>query len=256
MSRIPSNLIVFFHDKSAMPDEFQQCVDESLATNPDFELIFLDDESAGLLIDRHFPQFQGIFSRIRIPAARSDLARLVALHHFGGIYTDASMAFRTPFHRLFREEDELFLVRRDDNPAYKGRPEAAHIINGIIGASARSDFVLDCLKRVYFNVSGGFINYTVHVATGPNVITEAYFARRNEPSFSCTVADYSALSRDNFTNRRISGVNNSWVETQVDGILRDDGPNTESPHDRAWRAFSEKREPWLQHVLRRIFPRR
>ncbi len=254
MSKIPNNLIVFFHDKSAMPDVFKECIDASLAANPEFTLIFLDDDDVRKLIVAHFPQFQNIYGRIRVPAARSDIARLVALYQFGGVYTDISMAFRTPFRALYRREDELFVVRRDDAPAFRTRPHVAHIVNGIIASVPESDFILECLKRVYFNLSEGYVNYTVNLATGPSILTEAFYANRNRLSHRCSIGDFSILQVENFRYRRVSGVNNTWVEAQREGILNpDDLPQTPSPQDRAWRAFSDTRKPRLRHLIRRLF---
>ncbi len=240
MSRIPDNMIVFFHDKATMPEVFQDCVDTSLSANPEFNLIFMDDAETRRLIADHFPHFRDLYDRVRVPAARADIARLLALYHHGGIYIDISMAFRVAFRSLLGEDNALFLVRRDDAAVYRGRTHLAHLVNGIMAAAPGSDLILKCLQRIYYNISEGFINYSVNVATGPNVITETFMAARKDFSFPYTIGLFSDLKTRCFDYRRVPGLNNAWLETQREGILSSLPETAETPQERAWREFLER----------------
>src|SRR5438046_1721608 len=48
------------------------------------------------MIARHFPEYQEMFGRIRIPTCKSDLALLLALYTLGGLYVDCHCGVRDP----------------------------------------------------------------------------------------------------------------------------------------------------------------
>ena len=62
------------------------------AAFPDFTIIG-DEEVQPLLEDRH-PALAGLYRRLTIPAARSDIARLAWLETHGGFYVDAHTGLR------------------------------------------------------------------------------------------------------------------------------------------------------------------
>ncbi len=219
MNKIPNNLIVFFHDKAALPDSFAQAFKTTTSANPEFKPLFLDDESTTKLIADNFPHFSDLYPRIRIPAARADIARLIALYVYGGIYVDIAMAFHTSASKLISPDDELLLVRRDDSPFYKDRKSAAHFVNGIIGAREQAPFILECLKRAYFNLRTGYHNYNVVAATGPHIITETYFQIDRDARSSINIKNFSEMQGAYFKMIRAPGVSNMWVVEQRNGVI-------------------------------------
>jgi inositol phosphorylceramide mannosyltransferase catalytic subunit len=56
--------------------------------NPDFEYMFFDNNGVDQFIDKHFPEYRGIFDTFRFPIQRYDFFRYLAVYHFGGFYFD------------------------------------------------------------------------------------------------------------------------------------------------------------------------
>ena len=63
------------------------------------QFVMLGDHDILPLIHRYFPMYIDIYEKIRLPAAKSDVARLLALYEFGGLYVDC--------HDGIRDVDEL-----------------------------------------------------------------------------------------------------------------------------------------------------
>jgi len=232
---IPKNIILFWHDKIAMPADFNKCITMTMKSHSGFELIFSDDDDVKKIIRNEFSQFIDLYERNRIPASRSDIARLILLYKFGGIYFDMSMEFYKPLSDIISMKENLVLVRRDDLPQFKNNPENAHFINGIIASPPRSNFILHCLKKIYFNLSSGIHNYYVTIATGPIVITEAITEKRNAINF--TPLSFSVLKENYFKSRKIAGISNRWVKMQGDGIIDSAHYDQKGLLDEVWQKF-------------------
>src|SRR5262245_36599709 len=52
------------------------------------QFFLIGDHDVLPLIDRYFPIYTDLYEKIRLPAAKSDVARLLALYEFGGLYVD------------------------------------------------------------------------------------------------------------------------------------------------------------------------
>lgn len=208
---------MFWHDHSNLPEQIKQSTERTKRAHPDCNFIFADDTACLELIRKEFPRFKELYERNTIPASRSDIARLVYLYQFGGIYLDATMAFSKSLYSSISTNDDLILVRRDDIAPFKERPEKAGVINGILASESQSVFILNCLKKVYFNLYHGIHNYAVHAASGPIVINEIY--RGMENNSSVRTLSFAHLLEHHFDYLRIPGVSNQWVETQLEGIV-------------------------------------
>ncbi len=240
MQSIEPNLFAFYHAPSVLPDEFKFALEQTQKANPDLKLDLLDDSAALDLIKSDFPPFAPLYEKIRIPAARSDIVRLLALYKYGGFYTDISMAFRVDLRAYARPEDELLVVRRDDIPEYLNREDAAHLINGVMGANAGSEFIGNCIKKVYFNLAHGLFNHVVFIATGPQVLTEVFFRDRNRFKFPYSVLSFAELRKEGFDSHRVAGINNLWVEQQRQGIIDQAFYDEKYPEHAAWEGMSRR----------------
>src|SRR5450759_451634 len=109
-------------------------INEWRAEFPQFK-IFADAEVRPL-IERYFPDRIELYDKICIPAAKSDIARLLLLYEFGGLYIDCHCGIsnangvRTLLSWL-SEYDAIFVDRRlSQEPS---RPSDEHlVINSII----------------------------------------------------------------------------------------------------------------------------
>jgi mannosyltransferase OCH1-like enzyme len=225
----------FFHDLNAMHPRFRKAVDTTVAANPDCPVEMWDDARAVGLLEDAYPHLLPLYRRIRIPAVRCDLIRLAILHRHGGLYADIVYAIAMDVRDLCDGHDHV-LLRVDNASPYRGRVHVAHLSNAMIGASKGAELMLDCLKRVHFNLSTHMTNYTVSTGTGPQMLTEAYYAARDRLR-NVRIVDKSELSRLGITLHQAAGVNNRWVEMQRDGIVDGPAPLRDArPHELAWQA--------------------
>src|SRR5882724_2567306 len=58
------------------------------------QFLLMGDHDILPLIDRYFPMYIDLYEKIRLPAAKSDVARLLALYEFGGLYVDCHNGIR------------------------------------------------------------------------------------------------------------------------------------------------------------------
>ncbi len=233
---IPHNLIVFFHDRKVMPDIFHQCVEESMAACTGFKLVFLDDAAVIDLLNEHFPHLSEWYVKIKVPAARADLGRLIGLYIHGGFYSDITMAWQMSPATLVDDNHDLMLVRRDDSPAFKGHPpEAAHVINGIIGATAQSQFILQCIKRSYFFLYHGFFNFSIGPMMGPGLVSETHSQMMEQIADRSIIRKYTELKEHYFRARRDNKINSQWKIQQRDGIVDRSYENGVEPIQQLWK---------------------
>lgn len=215
---IPKNILHFWHDKRTIPDLLQNAMRVTANNNPDYRVIFTDDDSIRQLIQqRHSPELLALYNLTRIPASRSDIARLVMLYEYGGVYLDVSMEIHGSLNKLYDRETELALVRRDDIPKYQDCPEQAHVIGGIIAAPPRLPFIKLCIQQIITHLLSGSLNTKGWSATGPgvvNMILKDYNTRRIIRKWS-----FKEMQQGFLFYRRVPGVTNTWVQQQQQGII-------------------------------------
>ena len=107
--------------------------------------VYGNDEVASLL-RRHFPEHADIFSAIQIPAAKADIARLVVLYEFGGLYVDCHSGIRDAdaMQRLIGMLADFECVFFDINMKFYPRPPEEHALhNGILLSRPNSNSDMD-----------------------------------------------------------------------------------------------------------------
>ncbi|MCX6970427.1 MAG: glycosyltransferase [Verrucomicrobia bacterium] len=215
---IPKNILQFWHDKSRIPLEMQEAMDETRRRNGDYKPALADDaEIRSLLLGDGRRELLMLYDLVRLPSSRSDIARLVLLQKYGGFYLDASMQFHISLNGFLAGDPELVLVRRDDFPQYYDTPDKAHVMGGVIGAPVRSPFIELCIERLTQNLIIGTLNTDAWAATGPGVINQTlrcYQAIRPVSKLS-----FTELLRGSVSYRRSPGITNMWVQNQKDGII-------------------------------------
>ena len=149
---------------------------------PDFQI--LNDNDIKPLIERYFSQYRDVYSSICIPAAKADVARLLALYEWGGLYVDCHCGVKDPdeIKSLIGRLDELEAIFVDRILSYAPRPKGSHfLINSIIFASPRSQLLLMIAREALMNLQRqreiehekGHVNYHIGDLTGPGLITAA-----------------------------------------------------------------------------------
>lgn len=220
MSSIPKHIIQFWHDQTSLPLALKVAVDTTRQNNKDYDIIFADDISTQNLIEHKYGNhLLGLYNSIQIPACRSDLARLLWLHEYGGLYLDVSMEIQKPLKSFMDLQCEILLVQRDDIDKYRETPEKAHVINGIIGAVPNNDFIYRCFKGAVQNLMNGIYNFSVSQATGPMHINCVLKSWESKQDIVKKLSFSRLINSGHITYRRVPGVSNSWLQAQKNGII-------------------------------------
>ncbi len=139
-------------------------------------------EAARALLSERSPQYLEVFDRIAIPACRSDVARLLALARYGGLYIDAHCRIDDAsgvMSQMARLDQSDIVVSTRYAPNF--RQIMPH--NSIVWSRPRGSVVSQLLDRALDNLShkyaqereSGFEPYHVWDLTGPGVFWRALF---------------------------------------------------------------------------------
>lgn len=117
----------------------------------DFTII--GDAEIQPLLERRHPRLAPLYRRLRIPAARSDIARLAWLEAHGGFYVDAHAGLRDAgaLRRLFETLPEGGVALIDKSPKARppgSNPHALWPLNGAILARAGAPFLSTALAAI------------------------------------------------------------------------------------------------------------
>lgn len=154
---------------------------------PEHRIIGPDD--AATLITYYFgssPQYLDAFAAMRIPAAKSDIARYLALYRFGGLYMDVHFGYRDPaavreFLASAATYDAMLVnVVASMSPRLDTQ---VRVINGLIICKPEHPLLLAAAKTALENASVkkdretkvGYEPYNIFTMTGPGLLNEIFF---------------------------------------------------------------------------------
>jgi mannosyltransferase OCH1-like enzyme len=141
----------------------------------------LGDRDIAPIIGRYFPQYFESYRAIRIPAAKADVARLLALYEWGGLYVDCHCGIKDvdALRQLIGELSELEAIFVDRSLTQTPRaPEEHFLISAILLARSRSPLFLMIAREALANLhrqrqieqEKGFISYHISWLSGPRLI--------------------------------------------------------------------------------------
>lgn len=132
------------------------------------------------LINKHFPEYAYIFCAVQIPAAKTNVARLILLYEFGGLFVDCHCGIRDKEEtsRLLSSLANYEAVFIDLAQAPRPR-EDLFLINEIMLSQPKSKLILMVARQALANLVchrqferlSGRIPYHIGALTGPELIT-------------------------------------------------------------------------------------
>jgi SAM-dependent methyltransferase len=212
---------------------------------PHFQIF--GDAEVRPLIERYFPDRVKLYHKINIPTAKSDIALLLLLYEFGGLYIDCHCGIRDAdkVRMLLSSLDKYDAIFVDRILSQEPRPPDQHlVINSIILSRPHFDLILRMCRQAFVNfarqhdkeVREGFVSYDIWSLSGPGLVT----AMLLEPaSFNCDVRwDYEGrikivreeiapIVRNRYRGYGIPGQH--WSERQKVELLF--GSVRQHPHD-------------------------
>lgn len=197
----------------------EDCLDNIKEKNKNWKIEKHDDNSIVRLLKLNpiFPV--ELYLKNSIPASRSDIARLVLLYSYGGVYSDLSFNYLRRLDSIFDRKKDLILLKRDDFDIYKGRESEAHYANGIMACKKGSKFIFHLLSLVRRNLESRKFNFDVINSTGPGVINSS---KDTIKDLDLNIDEFSFKHNrgSSFELVRINGFSNSWRDMQKFGIIK------------------------------------
>ncbi len=213
---IPKNLFLFCHSWDSLPPEFNNSIKNIEEKNPNWNIEKHDDKTIIKIINdtNIFPIH--LYENNSIPASRCDIARLILLYLYGGIYSDLSYDYIKPLDDIFDLNKDIVLLQRDDFKEYIGKEGKAHFTNGVLGTYKNSAYFLELIESVIKNLKKPEMNCDVINATGPGIINKSI---NNSPN-NKQIISFKKSYRDVFNLVRKANFSNSWKIKQKLGIYR------------------------------------
>jgi Glycosyltransferase sugar-binding region containing DXD motif len=189
------------------------------------------------LLEKYSPRHVDLFTSLRLPSAKSDVARLLLLYELGGLYIDCHFGLRShnDLEAIFQKLEgglELIVVDRDRSIAARPIGEY-YFINGIIFARPSCSLLLMCAFQALANLEchrvfetlWGYTYYHVAMLSGPGMLTSMildpkYLTRslrtQIRPDYAAKIAvipEETIPMVRNLHNYRLSGQH--WSERQL-----------------------------------------
>jgi hypothetical protein len=178
-SRTPhASIPVFAYWDSADDSKIGRMLEDWRRHFPSFQV--LGDRDVVALFERHFPQLVELYLALNLPAAKADVARLLALYEWGGLYVDCHYGIidADRIRQLINQLDryEAIFVDRAMPPR---KPDNHWLVNGCMLGRPKSPLFLTMTLQVLTNLvrqrqaelETGFSPYNIFVLTGSDVVT-------------------------------------------------------------------------------------
>lgn len=157
----PVNQIWLSHDRTLRPEPTKEMLSVREAAGTGYKL-WLHDELRQLISDSYSPEVMWAYDRLRPFAYKSDLARLILGHRFGGWYLDLSV-YRP---RLINPGDNVFVGFCDlnnDHSSWK-------VANNYFYVSQGSSICEAAIAQIVVNCRDEYYGKDPHFPTGPSVL--------------------------------------------------------------------------------------
>jgi hypothetical protein len=165
-----------------VPDRFQAYAETWKRHNPDWTVMFWSDRMLLEFVAEHYPDFLPMFCSYANGVQRSDAARYMLLHHFGGIYADIDCECVAPFDPIMNE-NRIVLCKEPASHAlvqseFRGLPHL--LFNGTMVSPPRHPFWMHLLSMM----PGLADAKDVLDATGPCLLTSAQRGYADQEAFA------------------------------------------------------------------------
>ncbi|MGE4481625.1 glycosyltransferase [Acidocella sp.] len=154
---------------------------------PDFR-VFSDQDVLKII---ETEEERRLYNSIRLPAAKSDLARLLLLRQYGGLYVDAhtgpAKAERLAATLEYLSAYEVLLFGKKWQVKL---PTDFNLMNTVIGSRKSSALLGVIINKIYFNLyrqraqeyeRKSYVSYGLHSLTGTGVFVQAFFDTSSPP---------------------------------------------------------------------------
>ncbi len=170
IERIPRIIHQMWKDNN-IPSELEPVVRSVKENHPNYEYLFWTDETIMGFISKEYPEILFFYTQLPYPIQRSDLARLLILFHYGGVYVDLDMYIEKPLDSLLK--GRCFLGYEKPNSSFENIPI---ISNALIGSEKQGRFITQCVDTIieYIRTKNIPEDRYILESTGPILMNRVY----------------------------------------------------------------------------------
>lgn len=213
-----SNKVFFYWDGPNISSAYERNIEHVRIINPDRDVKVVDDSFCIPILRQIFPEYVSLYKKIVIPAAKSDIMRLVLLYEYGGWYIDCDMRPRTSLDYWDYSNKDLYVFW-----VLNGNKKT--ISNNFIGGAAGHPFFKKALKVIFSFLETRFFINSVYHSTGPNAVFCAAGSYLHDSGVEFQEMDYRVID---VIGDKTKG---SWTYQENCGIWHDEqNPPKFYPH--------------------------
>ena len=161
------NLFFFWDNPETFPRRFAGTYRHAKRRYDDWTITVATDDLALAVLERYWPELAVHYPRIRVPACRSDIARVALLWAYGGWYVDFDTKIVGDLRPYYGNSDVFVFV--DGNRKHFERGD---VLNGFMCLQRRSPLAEEMLRRIIQNVQNGTDVHRVMAFAGPYLLAE------------------------------------------------------------------------------------
>ena len=164
---------------SPLPEWLQENIQGWSTYNPDLNIELINDNDVIPVLSQEYPELCKLYVQIAIPSCKSDIARVLWLYKYGGLYLDVHTACKRNINQLLRTAD-LYDLLIPFHPEHLEDHEAfTHPLrSGILFAKKGARFLQELLADIEKNLtelkqlqdSSQWYDYNISAVTGPRLI--------------------------------------------------------------------------------------
>ena len=169
-STIPKNIhqVYFFITDKELPKKYVENQESWIKQNPDYHYTLWNATMIEQLIQDNYPEVAELYHSYGHWIRRSDVARYLVLHQYGGVYVDIDLKCRKPISHLLKNFENKGIVMYETTPF--------GVTNDFLVTETRHPFfayVIQGLK--YSNRWYIFPHAQTMLSTGPTYLTGRYY---------------------------------------------------------------------------------
>jgi len=181
---IPKLIIQTDENKNQIPLTHYRTMQSLLDKNPDYALLFFDDEACIEFVRANFSiKMSTAYEMIRPGAFKADLFRLLALYHYGGIYVDLK--------KVALVSMSAFVPPTCNKPIFCLDREPNLIYNSVIACPKHSSIMFFVADQIATNILERRVGTYCLDITGPRAVARALNKAMNrDDSCHFQIGDY------------------------------------------------------------------
>lgn len=209
-----SNEIISFYwdDISTLPLEYKENIEIARSIHFKHKVFVFDSCAGHAEVDKVSSGLSKHYDEIKIPAAKSDIARLAILYNYGGWYLDCDMKLCKDL-SVFPQNKPVFFSR--DDLSYE------RVMNGsMFFPKPNHPLLKDCLRLIEMYLDSGIYNFSVWNCTGPGIIN-TYLDKYSLRDMAKPYTEFFKDKSTRIAHPVSTGASSTWMFMQAFGIKGD-----------------------------------